>query len=124
MVGYRIQRTVWSLGVVTDLPVLNDPPSISQAANPMNREALVAECAVVPLERAVLHGPAGVDEIPGHLVVIGPGITHLRGALRIVIQGDAFGRGVHRARGTADQADAQRACLAVRYRPHSPNTHG
>ncbi len=71
-----LQALVWTDVVVVATPGVDDPARLDAAAEPFQRQALVAELAVEALGITVLPGFAGVDQggvdlLPGNIVDFG-----------------------------------------------------
>ena len=72
-----IQGAMGSLGVVILPPCFNDVACEGKTGYPMDVEARVAERAVEALQIPVLRGFAGLDEVKGDLLHVGPGVEDL-----------------------------------------------
>src|SRR5215510_551073 len=67
-----VEARVWSVGVVVDPPVFDDPASLAEVGEQMLVEALVKQAAVGALHEAILHRLTWRDVVPFDAVVLLP----------------------------------------------------
>ena len=83
-----VQARVWTLVVIVDPRLFNDPPSGSQAAKQMLVEALVSEPAVEALNEPVLLRFARRNGVPQHRSFLLPTQYRMRFQIRAVVAHD------------------------------------
>lgn len=73
----RAARAAWTLGVVTQPPILDDAPGVGQTTKPVDVEAFVAEPVIEALDVFVLHGLAKIGGIKLHAMTTSLGVERL-----------------------------------------------
>src|SRR6266852_4345167 len=79
------QRAVRAHGVVIHPPGFDRLPCVSEIHEPVLVQTFIAELPVEALDERVLRGPAALDEMQRHLVLIRPLIHDAAGELRSVV---------------------------------------
>ena len=82
------ERTVRPDLVVVNPPALDDPPSIVQAGEPMQVQALVPELAVEAFDESVLSRLARLNEVQLYAGTSRPEEQRLAGQFRAVVADD------------------------------------